>query len=61
MIQQQSGNKQAEEDAEKNSKQELDDLEKLKQNSGPKVVEDLLKAVVDVRPVVPDRTEQPVV
>ncbi|KAF2483602.1 H+-ATPase G subunit-domain-containing protein [Neohortaea acidophila] len=58
---QQSGNKQAEEKAEKDTQQQLEDLKQLEKKSGPGVVDDLLKAVVDVRPEVPDRMEQPVV
>lgn len=60
MTQQQSGNRKAEEDAEKDTNQQLEDLKKLEEETGPSVIDDLLKAVVDVRPQAPERTEQPV-
>ena len=46
--------------AEKDTQKQLDELKKLQGDTGPKVVDDLLKAVVDVRPQAPDRVEQPV-
>nr|POE79737.1 v-type proton atpase subunit g [Quercus suber] len=55
-----SGNKAAEEQAEKDTQKQLDDIKSIGKKTGPQVVDDLLKAVVDVRPEVPDRTEQPV-
>jgi V-type H+-transporting ATPase subunit G len=55
-----SGNKQAEEQAEKDTQQKLDEIKQIGQKTGPTVVEDLLKAVTDVRPQVPDRVQQPV-
>jgi len=54
-----SGNKQAEEQAEKDTDKKLQEIKEIGKKSGPKVVDDLLHAVVDVKPVVPDRTVQP--
>ncbi|KAM0719992.1 hypothetical protein Q7P37_004127 [Cladosporium fusiforme] len=59
--QQTSGNKKAEEDAEKATEKELQEIKQIGDKTGPKVVDDLLKAVVTVNPVVPTRTEQPTV
>ena len=61
MLQQKSGNKSAEEQAEKDIEKQLEDIKKLEKDGGPKVVEDLIKAVLTVDPKVPDRTEQPTV
>ena len=58
-LQHSSGNKKAEEDAEKDTQAKLDEIKQIGDKSGPKVIDDLLKAVVDVRPQVPDRVEQP--
>ena len=54
-----SGNKTAEEDADKDTEKKLDEIKQIGQKTGPKVVDDLLEAVVTVKPVVPDRAEQP--
>ncbi|KAF2222474.1 H+-ATPase G subunit-domain-containing protein [Elsinoe ampelina] len=54
-----SGNKKAEEDAQKDTDAKLQEIKKIGDKSGKKVVEDLLKAVNDVKPVVPQRVEQP--
>ncbi len=59
-MQQTAGNKDAEEQAEKDTQKQLDDLKQLEKDSGPQVVQDLLNAVVDVRPQAPERVEQPV-
>jgi V-type H+-transporting ATPase subunit G len=56
-----SGNKKAEEDAEKETQQKLEEIKGIGKKTGPKVVDDLLKAVLDVKPQVPDRVEQPTV
>ena len=56
-----SGNKAAEEQADKDTQRELDEIKQIGKKTGPKVVEDLLKAVMDVRPQVPDRAEQPTI
>nr|POE66142.1 v-type proton atpase subunit g [Quercus suber] len=58
--QQTSGNKAAEEQAEKDTQKQLDEIKSIGEKTGPQVVEDLLKAVVGVRPEVPDRMEQPI-
>lgn len=55
-----SGNKQAEEQAEKDTQKKLDEIKQIGQKTGPKVVDDLINAVVDVRPQVPDKVSQPV-
>jgi hypothetical protein len=55
-----SGNKQAEEQAEKDTEKKLSEIQQIGKKTGPKVVDDLLKAVLDVKPVVPDRVEQPI-
>ncbi|WPB03785.1 uncharacterized protein RHO25_008429 [Cercospora beticola] len=55
-----SGNKKAEEDADKETNQKLDEIKGIGKKTGPKVVEDLLKAVMDVQPQVPERVDQPV-
>jgi len=60
MLQHTSGNKQAEQDADKESDEKLKEIKDIGGNTGSKVIEDLLKAVTDVRPEVPDRIEQPV-
>ena len=56
-----SGNKKAEADAEKETNEKLDEIKGIGQKTGPKVVDDLLNAVMDVRPQVPERVDQPVV
>ncbi|KAM3425448.1 V-type proton ATPase subunit G [Cercospora zeina] len=55
-----SGNKKAEQDAEKETNEKLEEIKGIGKKTGPKVVEDLLKAVMDVQPQVPDRVDQPV-
>ncbi|KAK4555975.1 hypothetical protein LTR86_007195 [Recurvomyces mirabilis] len=50
-----SGNKAAEEKAEKDIQAQLDEIKKIGQKTGPKVVDDLVKAVMDVHPEVPTR------
>ncbi|KAL1296587.1 hypothetical protein AAFC00_000084 [Neodothiora populina] len=56
-----SGNKKAEEDAEKENEEKLKEIKEIGGKQGQKVVEDLLKAVTDVKPIVPDRVAQPVI
>lgn len=58
-VQHTSGNKKAEQDAENETEEKLKETKDVGKKSGNKVVEDLLKAVSDVRPVVPQRVEQP--
>lgn len=55
-----SGNKKAEEDADKDTEQKLQEIKEIGNKQGKKVVDDLLRAVTDVKPVVPERVEQPV-
>lgn len=57
-FQHSSGNKQAEQDADKESDEKLKEIKGIGGKTGDKVVDDLLKAVVDVRPEVPNRVEQ---
>ncbi|PNS15216.1 V-type proton ATPase subunit G [Sphaceloma murrayae] len=54
-----SGNKKAEQDAEKDTEEKLKETKEVGKKSGKKVIDDLLNAVSDVRPVVPNRVEQP--
>ncbi|WPH00608.1 Hypothetical protein R9X50_00343800 [Acrodontium crateriforme] len=56
-----SGNKAAEEKADKETEKELEKIKAIGKKTGPQVVDDLIKAVMDVKPVVPDRPEQPAV
>ena len=58
-MQQTSGNKDAEQQAEKDTEQKLEEIEQIGKKTGPKVVDDLVNACIDVKPVVPDRVEQP--
>lgn len=54
-MQQTSGNKQAEQDAEKESEAKLKEIDEAGKKSGNKVVEDLIKAITTPNPEVPDR------
>jgi V-type H+-transporting ATPase subunit G len=53
--QQTSGNKKAEQDADKESEAKLKEIEQAGKRSGSKVVDDLIKAVTTPNPEVPDR------
>ncbi len=53
--QQSSGNKQAEDDANKEAEAKLKEIDAAGKESGDKVVEDLIKAVTTPRPEVPDK------
>ena len=55
-----SGNKKAEEDADKDTEKKLEEIKQIGKKTGPQVVDELLKAVMDVRPQVPDRVSQPI-
>jgi len=55
-----SGNAQAESDADKDTEKQLQEIKQIGGKTGPKVVDDLLKAVLDPHPEVPDRAEQAV-
>ena len=50
-----SGNKKAEEDANKDADNKLKEIKGIGSKSGDKVVEDLLKLVTEVKPQVPQR------
>ncbi|KAK1819794.1 H(+)-transporting V1 sector ATPase subunit G [Friedmanniomyces endolithicus] len=50
-----SGNKAAEEQADKDTQKQLDEIKAIGEKTGPKVVQDLIKAVMTVEPKVPDR------
>ncbi|KAI9842545.1 MAG: H(+)-transporting V1 sector ATPase subunit G [Sclerophora amabilis] len=54
-----SGNKKAEEDADKEAQEKMKAIEGLGKQSGNKVVDDLLKVVNEVKPEVPDRVVAP--
>lgn len=54
-MQQSSGNKKAEQDADKESEAKLKEIKEAGKKSGNKVVEDLIKAVTTPNPEVPDR------
>ncbi|CAD0086280.1 unnamed protein product [Aureobasidium mustum] len=55
-----SGNEQAEKDASKDTDEKLKEIKSIGDKEGSTVVENLLRAVTDVKPQVPDRVEQPV-
>ena len=57
--QQPSGNKKAEEDANKDAEEQLKGIKDAGNKKGDQVVEDLLRVVTDVQPVVPDRVVVP--
>ena len=52
---QQSGNKKAEEDANKEAEKHLEDIKKAGNEKGAKVVDDLIKLVTTPHPEVPDK------
>jgi V-type H+-transporting ATPase subunit G len=54
-LQQTSGNKKAEQDADKESEAKLKEIEEAGKKSGGKVVDDLIKAIITPNPEVPDR------
>jgi V-type H+-transporting ATPase subunit G len=58
-MQHTSGNKKAEEDASKDAEKKLQEIKEAGKKGEGKVIEDLLKAVFEVKPVVPDRVEGP--
>ncbi|KAI4724609.1 hypothetical protein E4T49_07686 [Aureobasidium sp. EXF-10728] len=55
-----SGNEQAEKDASKDTDEKLKEIKSIGDKEGSTVVDNLLRAVTDVKPQVPDRVEQPV-
>ncbi|KAL3422562.1 vacuolar ATPase [Phlyctema vagabunda] len=54
-----SGNKKAEDDASKDAENQIKTIKEAGKKGQDKVVSDLLKAVFDVKPVVPSRIEAP--
>jgi V-type H+-transporting ATPase subunit G len=50
-----SGNKKAEEEANKDAEAKLKEIEAAGKTSGSKVVEELIRAVIEVHPEVPDK------
>ncbi|CAG8979362.1 hypothetical protein HYALB_00002488 [Hymenoscyphus albidus] len=54
-----SGNKKAEEEASKDAESKIKEIQAAGKKGQDQVVTDLLKAVFDVKPVVPDRIEVP--
>lgn len=54
-LQQKSGNKKAEEDANKDAEEKLKEIDKAGGEKGSKVVEDLIHAVVTPHPEVPNK------
>ena len=55
VAQHSSGNKKAEEDADKEAEKTLAEIKRIGEKSGDKVVQDLLKIVMEVKPEVPDK------
>lgn len=49
------GNKKAEEDANEDAEARVKDIESAGKRSGEKVVDDLLRAITDVKPEVPEK------
>jgi hypothetical protein len=58
-LQHTSGNKKAEEDANKDAEAQMKSIHEAGKKGQDKVVADLLKAVFDVKPRVPERVEMP--
>jgi V-type H+-transporting ATPase subunit G len=54
-----SGNKKAEEDANKDAETKMKEIKEAGKKGQDRVIKDLLKAVFDIKPVVPDRIEVP--
>jgi V-type H+-transporting ATPase subunit G len=55
MLQHKQGNKEAEDDADKDAQAQIKEIEAAGQKSGGKVVDDLLGAVTEVKPEVPEK------
>ena len=58
-LQHTSGNKKAEEDAKKDAEAQMEGIKSAGSKSGDKVVEELLRVVMEVKPEVPDRIVKP--
>lgn len=56
--QQSSGNKKAEDDANKETDEKLEEIKSIGGEKGPDIVDQLLKAVTDVKPVNPRKEQQ---
>lgn len=54
-----SGNKKAEEDAAKDAEKKVNEIKEAGKEKGDKVIEELLRAVTDVKPERPDRVNAP--
>ena len=54
-VQQQSGNKKAEDDANKEAEKAMEEITKAGKDKGSKVVDDLIKIVTTPHPEVPDK------
>lgn len=54
-MQHSSGNKKAEEDANREAERKVEETKKIGSEKGSKVVEDLLNAVTNVQPVPPGK------
>lgn len=59
VLQHTSGNKKAEEDANRDAEAQIKAIKEAGKKGQDKVVADLLKAVFEVKPVVPERIEMP--
>lgn len=51
-----SGNKKMEDDANKDTEKKIEEIKKIGNDKGSKVVTDLLSAVTDVKPVPPSKS-----
>ncbi len=58
-LQHTSGNKKAEEDASKDAEIKIKEIQEAGKKGQDKVVKELLKAVFEIEPIVPDRIEVP--
>ncbi len=58
-LQHTSGNKKAEEDANKDAETKIKEIKEAGKTGQDKVVENLLKAVFEITPIVPERIEKP--
>jgi hypothetical protein len=54
-----SGNQKAEEEAKKDADKKIKEIQEASKKGQDKVIKDLLNAVFEVKPVVPDRIEVP--
>ena len=59
MPQHSAGNKQAEEDAAKDAENKVNEIKEAGDKTGGKVIEELLRAIMDVKPEIPDRVAAP--